>query len=88
MRKQHAIDLLGGKHKTAARELGLTPQGFAAWPEVLPRSKADRVLGARLRIEWREALRTLPGQLAASQLDPVMQAALGLEVGRELGQEA
>lgn len=80
MRKDQAIDLLGGTKKAAAHALGMTPQAIHNWPDPLPRPMADRVLGVRLRMEWREALQTMDGTLAYRRLDPNVRALLELGV--------
>jgi hypothetical protein len=55
MRKQTAYELLGGTTETVARSTDCTRQAVEKWPDPLPRRIADRVLAARLRLEWRIA---------------------------------
>lgn len=55
MKKQTALELLGGTAASAARLIGCTNSSVHAWPNPLPRRIADRVLAARLRFEWRVA---------------------------------
>lgn len=52
MKKQTAIELLGGSRQQAALRLRLTSSAFAAWPDTLTRAQADRVIGALVRLEW------------------------------------
>jgi len=49
MRKQDAIQLLGGTTKDAAAVLGVTFQAVSKWPDQLPDRIADRVRGAAVR---------------------------------------
>ena len=56
MKKQTAIDMLGGTPKKAAEALGYKAvQTVYLWPEDLPRATADRVMGAAARIQRRKA---------------------------------
>ena len=51
MNKQKAIELLGGTPKKAAEAMGYTSiQAIYMWPETLPKSIEDRVLGILSRI--------------------------------------
>jgi len=51
MDKQKAIDLLGGSPKKAAEAMGYTSvHAVYMWPDHLPKSIADRVLGILSRI--------------------------------------
>jgi hypothetical protein len=51
MKKNQAIELLGGTPKKAAKALGYKAvQTIYLWPDVLPQAIADRVIGAALRI--------------------------------------
>ena len=55
MKKQAAIDMLGGTPKKAAEALGYKAvQTVYLWPEDLPRATADRVMGAAARIQRRK----------------------------------
>lgn len=75
MQKATAITLLGGTEANASRLIGCTLQAVRAWPDPLPRRISDRVLAARLRLEWRIALaQAQPGQL--NELSPVVADAL------------
>jgi hypothetical protein len=47
--KQTAIDLLGGTVAAAAKEVGVTHQAIAKWPDVLPPRIVDRVHAAIAR---------------------------------------
>lgn len=52
MKKQQAIDLLGGSPKKAAEAMGYTSvHAVYMWPETLAKSVADRVLGVLATIE-------------------------------------
>lgn len=55
MRKEKAIERLGGSVAEAARTLGLTYQAVAKWPDKLSQSLSDRIEGFLLRRE-REAI--------------------------------
>ena len=41
---------------SVARQVQCTPQSVREWPDPLPRRIADRVLAARVRLEWRIAM--------------------------------
>ncbi|ATH99520.1 hypothetical protein EGY22_12925 [Alcaligenes faecalis] len=49
MKKQHAIQLLGGSVSSAASAIGIMPQAVTQWPEDLPPRIADRVIAAVAR---------------------------------------
>jgi len=51
MRKQDAIQLLGGTTKDAAQVLGVTFQAVSKWPDPLSDRIADRVRGAAARMQ-------------------------------------
>ena len=51
MKKQTAIELLGGTPKKAAEAMGYRAvQTIYLWPETLPQATADRVAGVVARI--------------------------------------
>lgn len=51
MNKQTAIDALGGTPVKAARAMGYkSVHAIYMWPDVLPKSVADRVAGALARL--------------------------------------
>ena len=51
MKKQTAIELLGGTPKKAAESMGYRAvQTIYLWPETLPQATADRVAGVVARI--------------------------------------
>lgn len=51
MKKDHAIELLGGTAKKAAEAMGYRAvQTIYLWPDELPQATADRVMGAVARI--------------------------------------
>jgi hypothetical protein len=50
MKKQEAIDLLGGTPMRAAKNLGVTVQCIYKWPDELPEAISDRVVGAIVRL--------------------------------------
>lgn len=54
MKKEHAIELLGGSVSAAASAMGITYQAVDKWPENLPQRIADRVLGVWVRKEQPE----------------------------------
>lgn len=43
MKKDEAIELLGGTVQKAAENLGVTPQAIYAWPETLTERQENRV---------------------------------------------
>lgn len=49
MRKEKAIELLGGTIASASREIGISYQAVDKWPDELPPRIADRVLAAVAR---------------------------------------
>ena len=49
MKKQKAIELLGGSIASAADAVGITYQGVNQWPDDLPPRIADRVMAAIAR---------------------------------------
>ncbi|ATA55188.1 hypothetical protein CKY39_19700 [Variovorax boronicumulans] len=49
MKKQLAIELLGGTMSAAAKTLGVSYAAVHKWPDSLPRRIADRVEGAYAR---------------------------------------
>ena len=51
MKKQTAIELLGGTPKKAAQAMGYRAvQTIYLWPETLPQATADRVAGVAARL--------------------------------------
>lgn len=58
MEKNKATELLGGTVSAAAEAIGISPQAYSQWPEVLPPRLADRVVAAIAR-------RHLPPELLA-----------------------
>lgn len=49
MRKDKALELLGGTTASAAKAIGMTYQAVYKWPDELPPRIADRVLAAVAR---------------------------------------
>lgn len=49
MKKSDATQLLGGSHSAAAEAIGITPQAYGQWPEILPKRLEDRVVAAIAR---------------------------------------
>jgi hypothetical protein len=49
MRKEKAIELLGGSVGSAAQAMGISYQAVDKWPDELPRRISDRVLGVYAR---------------------------------------
>lgn len=74
MKKQTALVLLGGTVQAAADALGCACKTVRAWPDPLPQAAADRVLGARLRLEWHSRLKGKPRE--RSRLHEVVADAL------------
>jgi hypothetical protein len=56
MKKETARALLGKTDADIARQVGVTREAVRLLPEHLPRRFADRVIAARVRMEWRAAL--------------------------------
>ena len=55
MKKQTAINLLGGTPSKAAKALGYkSVQAVYLWPEKLPQALSDRITGALTRIGKKE----------------------------------
>ena len=50
MKKAHAIELLGGTVKEAARRCKIVPSAISQWPEELSRGNLDRVQAALYRM--------------------------------------
>ena len=51
MTKTEAINLLGGTPGEVAKALGITRAAISNWPDPLPQSIADRVVGAHTRLK-------------------------------------
>ena len=52
MKKSYAIYLIAEGHQSnAAKELGITRQTLAGWPDILDQQKIDLVNGVLLRLE-------------------------------------
>jgi hypothetical protein len=62
MLKTKALELLGGTLSSAAREIGVSTQAIAQWPDELPPRIEDRVLAALAR---KHLPRRLLGQASA-----------------------
>lgn len=62
MRKQQAINLLGGSVSGAAEAIGVNSQAISQWPDDLPRRLVDRVIAALVRLgkDIPDELRTTP----------------------------
>ena len=52
MKKAHAIELLGGTVKEAARRCKIVPSAILQWPEELSRGNLDRVQAALYRMRY------------------------------------
>jgi hypothetical protein len=76
MQKETAFSLLGGTPATVARHLGCTKQAVHMWPPILPRVVADRVLAARVRLEWEIAHQKAPP--GSIELPPLIADALSV----------
>jgi hypothetical protein len=65
MKKQAAIELLGGTPKLAAQAMGYkTPHACYAWADPLPESIADKVRGAAARLKLKPKKPPAPDQQA------------------------
>lgn len=53
MDKKTAIQLLGGSVAQAAKNIGISYQAVAKWPEKLTPRIADRVIAAQMRLRRR-----------------------------------
>lgn len=51
MNKQHAISLLGGSNKSAAKAIGISQQAVSLWPDELTPAISDRVEAAYFRLK-------------------------------------
>ena len=61
MKKQTAIELLGGTPKKAAEAMGYRAvQTIYLWPETLPQATADRVAGVVARMAAKPARKAKP----------------------------
>ena len=61
MKKQTAIELLGGTPKKAAEAMGYRAvQTIYLWPETLPQATADRVAGVVARMAAKPARKATP----------------------------
>ena len=49
MRKEKAIELLGGSVSNVADAIGISYQAVYKWPDELPKAIADRVIAACVR---------------------------------------
>lgn len=59
MKKSRAIELLGGTPRKAADAMGYRAvQTIYLWPDELPRSTSDRVLGVIARISAEKAIQS------------------------------
>ena len=66
MKKQTAIELLGGTPKKAAEAMGYRAvQTIYLWPETLPQATADRVAGVVARMAAKPARKAKPTTEAA-----------------------
>jgi len=60
MHRNYAFELLGSYRPSIAKMLGVSPSAVYKWPEELPRSLADKVIAARIRLEWWTLLQKYP----------------------------
>lgn len=77
MEKQTAIQLLGGTPKKAAEAMGYkTVHAIYVWPDVLPQSTADQVIGAatRLKLKYKPKQATTPASIAQPAINTVAEA--------------
>lgn len=65
MKKQDAIDQLGGTVSAAAREIGCTYHAVNKWPDELPPRIADRVQAALWRKAQHEKAQAEPSTASA-----------------------
>lgn len=57
MKKQIAIEKLGGNNASAAAAIGITRQAVGQWPDILPARLIDRVEAAAARMEKARKIR-------------------------------
>ena len=68
MHKTDAIKLLGGTPMKAAKALGYRAvQTIYMWPDELPNSISDRVVGAVARLKAERKTKTAPAQAVAAE---------------------
>jgi hypothetical protein len=60
MNRNYAFELLGDNRSSVAKMLGISASAVYKWPEELPRSIADKVIAARIRLEWWTLLQRYP----------------------------
>ncbi len=65
MKKQTALDLLGGRHE-AAKEIGITVQAVDGWPDELSAKIRDRVQAALYRKQAAAAFASLSKRKGAA----------------------
>ena len=70
MRKDQALQLLGGSVSAAADAIGVSYQAVDKWPEELPRRIDDRVIAACVRRGI-----AVPDEFIASDVAPVPEKA-------------
>lgn len=71
MRKQKAIELLGGTATAAAKAMGISYQAISGWPDELPPRIAERVLG----VVAKKRYPALVKELAAPLTEPKAEQA-------------
>lgn len=64
MRKDEAIQLLGGSVARAAESIGVSYQAVNKWPEVLTPRIEDRVYAALWRMQRRKVVKAPPPRVA------------------------
>lgn len=69
MRKDKAIELLGGTTATAADAIGISYQAVDKWPDELPRRIEDRVLAALYRRAQLQSHANPPQTQAAQEVE-------------------
>ena len=68
MKKQTAIELLGGSVSSAAKTLGVSYQAVLKWPDVLPQRITQRVVGAAVLSGSQQAIEMVaPSQQSKAQ---------------------
>lgn len=74
MKKQKAIELLGGSASAAAAACGVTPSAVSQWPEDLPPNIENRVIAALARKHLSpELLGALPEDEPAASAEPAAE---------------
>lgn len=70
MKKEHAIERLGGSVASAAAAIGISSSAISQWPEVLPPRLEDRMLAAFVRKQHPKVVREFTAPIPNTQASP------------------